>query len=112
MLSKHYSVPRAQRLLNACSTDDSAAQGILVRIHDEGTKYVVSVSNSVQIARSGYEFADRAQDLCAALIEHSSDEIIHSSITEMKSITRDAHAAAKITADMFRANLQEFIEVW
>jgi hypothetical protein len=74
-------------------------------------KYVVSVSDSALIARSGYEFADRAHDLCTALIENSSDGILDH-ITEMKEIAQKAHAAAKETADKFRANLHAFTEVW
>jgi hypothetical protein len=95
-----------------CSADHSAVQDILNRIHEEGTKYVVSVSNSVKIARSGYTFAMSAQSLCTALEKESSNKIIHEYITRMKKVAKDAHTDAKTTADMFRANMQGFTEVW
>jgi hypothetical protein len=98
--------------LNAPSTDHSAVQVVLDRIREEGTKYVVSVSHSVGVAQSGYAFAKRAQFFCAALEEKESYEIISDSITDMKKIAQEAYTAAKSTADMFRANLYAFTEVW
>jgi hypothetical protein len=100
--------------LNIRRCDHSAVQGILDRIREEGAKYVVSVSKSVEIAQSGYAFANKAQDLCIALEEGKtySNEHVHCTITEMQKIAQVAYAAAKATADMFRANRQEFTRVW
>jgi hypothetical protein len=100
--------------LNARRADHSAVQVILHQIRDEGTKYVISVSKSVEIAQSGYAFADRGQDLCIALEEGKthSNEYIYSTIAEMQKLAQDASAAATTTANMFRANRQEFTKVW
>jgi len=56
----------------------------------------------------------RARDLGTFLAEEKkiSDEVAYDSITEMRKIAHDAHAAAKDTADRFRANRQEFTMVW
>jgi hypothetical protein len=77
-------------------------------------KYVVSVSKSVETARSGHEFAMRARDLVTFLAEEERipDEAFYGSITEMRKIARDAQAAAKDTEDMFRAHTLEFTKVW
>jgi hypothetical protein len=87
---------------------------ILNRIHEEGAKYFVSVRNSVETAQSGYLFARKVQELRSILAEeaNNSDMAIHAFIMEMQEIAQKAYATAKATADMFRANRQEFAEVW
>jgi hypothetical protein len=72
------------------------------------------VFKSVETAQSGHAFANTAQDLCIALGEEGkdySDEHIHRTITEMYKIAQDVQAAAKVTADTFRANRLELIMV-
>ena len=100
--------------MNACRSDHGAVQGILNRIREEGAKYFVSVRNSVETAQSGYLFARKVQELRSILAEeaNNSDVAIHAFIREMQGIAEKAHATAKATANMFRANRQEFAEVW
>lgn len=72
------------------------------------------MSKSVEFAQSGYAFANRAQDLCIALDDERktySNEHIQYTINDMRKIAQEAHATAKGTANMFRANRQEFIKV-
>jgi hypothetical protein len=100
--------------LNARRSDHRVVQDILDRIRSEGAKYVLSVSNSVETAQSGYAFANRAQDLCIALDDEIKTYLktkIQYIITEMRTIAQEAHASAKATANGFRANRQEFTEV-
>jgi hypothetical protein len=76
-------------------------------------KYVASVSQSAETARSGHTFAMRARDLGTFLAEEEmSDEVFYDSITEMRKIAQDAHATARDTANRFRAHRQEFKKVW
>ena len=101
-----------QHLLNASRSDYGAVQVILHRVHEARTKYAVSLSESIQAAKPSHTFANRAQDLCAALAEgqETSDEFIHSSITEMRKISQGAHATAKTTLDVLSANRQELTD--
>jgi hypothetical protein len=111
---EHCSTRELQCLLNASRSDHSAAQVILQRFQEARTKYADSLSYSIQAAKPSQEFANRAQNLCAALAEGQetcSDEFIHNSIAEMRKISQESHATAKATLDMLSGNRQELTEV-
>ena len=72
------------------------------------------MSESLKTAKSGFEFARVAQELCRALSrgrDECTDELIHDSITEMQQIAQKAHTDAKVTTEMFDSNRREFTEV-
>jgi hypothetical protein len=106
--------PSTVAAMNTCRSDHGTVQDILNRIREEVAKYFVSVRNSVETAQSGYLFAGKVQELRNILAKetNNSDMAIHAFIREMQGITRKVYATAKATADMFRANRQEFSEVW
>jgi hypothetical protein len=87
-------------------------QAILQKIHKGVSNYIESMSKSSKTAELGFAFAKRAQDLCDTLAAPDcSDELIHDSITEMRTIAQKAHADAKATMAMFDDNRLEFTEV-
>jgi hypothetical protein len=106
-------MPYLKRFLNARRFEHITVEGILNRIRDEGAKYVVSLEKSLKTAQSGYSFAKRARGLCTTLAERKGgfDEVVVQSIAKIRDIAQEAHAIAKTTATMFRANMQEFTEV-
>jgi hypothetical protein len=103
-----------QCLLNASRSDHNAVQAISLKIHEARRKYADSLSDSIKAAKPSHAFAKRAQDLCAALAggqETCPDELIHSSITEMRKIAQESHNTAKTTLDILSANREEITEV-
>jgi hypothetical protein len=89
-------------------------QVILQKIYKGGTNYIASVSESLKTAKSGFEFARVAQELCRALSQGRdgcSDELIHDSLTEMREIAQNAYTDAKAATEMFDSNRREFTEV-
>ena len=96
-------------------SDHADVQVIRHKIHRGGKNYIASVSRSLKTAESGCAFAKLAQELCDTLSggrDECPDELIQESIAEMKEIAKKAHKDARVTAEMFNANKQEFTEVW
>jgi len=100
--------------LSTATSNHKEVQAILQKIYKGGTNYIASVSESLKTAKSGFEFARVAQELCRALSQGRdgcSDELIYGSLAEMREIAQNAYTDAKATTEMFDSNRREFTEI-